>query len=117
MAGQPGLFDSEDRLRTWSATGDLLEGLARVVDFELFCGDLETTLSRSDRTKGGRPPYDAVLMFMCGHRVIAAVGAWVADSASSPARAPGGLHHRRLFDDSLCPFGGVAKTDLDLRRQ
>jgi transposase, IS5 family len=60
MAGQPGLFDGEDRLKALSAAGDPVE---RVADFELFRGDLETALSRSDRAKGGRPPYDAVLMF------------------------------------------------------
>jgi len=31
--------------------------------FEAFRDDLEAALSRSDRAKGGRPPYDAVLMF------------------------------------------------------
>jgi transposase, IS5 family len=63
VARQPGLFDGEDRLKALSAAGDPLERLARVVDFALFRGDLETALARSDRTKGGRPPYDAVLMF------------------------------------------------------
>jgi hypothetical protein len=33
------------------------------VDFELFRGELEAALDRSDRAKGGRPPYDPVLMF------------------------------------------------------
>jgi hypothetical protein len=28
----------------------------KVVDFELFRGELEAALSRSDRAKGGRPP-------------------------------------------------------------
>jgi transposase, IS5 family len=51
MARQPGLFDGEDRLKALSAAGDPLERLARVVDFEVFRGDLETALSRSDRTK------------------------------------------------------------------
>jgi transposase, IS5 family len=46
-----------------SAAGDPLERLARVIDFEVFRSDLEAALSRSDRAKGGRPPYDAVLMF------------------------------------------------------
>ena len=43
--------------------GDPLERLAQVVDFEVFRGDPEAVLSRSDRTKGGRPPYDVVLIF------------------------------------------------------
>jgi IS5 family transposase len=34
-----------------------------VVDFELFRGELEAALDRSDRARGGRPPYDPVLMF------------------------------------------------------
>ena len=63
MAGQPGFFDGEERLRALSAAGDPLERLAAVVDFEVFRGDLERALGRADRSKGGRPPYDAVLMF------------------------------------------------------
>jgi transposase, IS5 family len=34
-----------------------------VVDFEVFRTDLEMVLARSDRSKGGRPPYDPALMF------------------------------------------------------
>src|SRR5271154_3278848 len=63
MAGQAGFFDSDERLKALSAAGDPLERLARVVDFEVFRADLEATLARSDRAKGGRPPYDAVVMF------------------------------------------------------
>jgi transposase, IS5 family len=63
MAGQPGFFDSEERLKALSAAGDPLERLAAVVDFEVFRNDLEVALARSDRAKGGRPPYDAVVMF------------------------------------------------------
>ena len=63
MAGQPGFFDGDERLKAFSAAGDPLERLARMIDFEVFRGDLEAVLSRSDRSKGGRPPYDAVLMF------------------------------------------------------
>src|SRR5215468_8200729 len=63
LAGQPGFFDRDERLKALSAAGDPLERLAQVVDFEVFRSDLEAALSRSDRTKGGRPPYDAVLMF------------------------------------------------------
>jgi IS5 family transposase len=63
MAGQRGFFDTDDRLRWLSAAGDPLERLAAVVDFELFRPELDAALGRSDRAKGGRPPYDAVLMF------------------------------------------------------
>lgn len=63
MAGQPGFFDNDKHLKALSAAGDPLERLAKVVDFEVFRGDLQRALSRSDRSKGGRPPYDPVLMF------------------------------------------------------
>jgi transposase, IS5 family len=45
------------------SAGDPLQRLAAVVDSEVFRAELETTLARSDRAKGGRPPYDSVLMF------------------------------------------------------
>ena len=63
MAGQPGFFDVEDRLKQLSAKGDALERLSAVVDFELFRADLERAVVRSDRSRGGRPPFDHVLMF------------------------------------------------------
>ena len=63
MAGQPGFFDLDERLRQLSSGGDPLERLSAVVDFELFRKPLAKALKRSDRAKGGRPPYDAVLMF------------------------------------------------------
>jgi IS5 family transposase len=63
MGVQPGFFDLDERHGMLSAAGDPLERLAAVVDFGLFRDDLEAALERSDRSKGGRPPYDAVLMF------------------------------------------------------
>lgn len=64
MAGRaPGFFDIDERLADLSAKGDDLERLAGVVDFELFRAALEAAVSRGDRSKGGRPPFDAVLMF------------------------------------------------------
>jgi hypothetical protein len=53
MAGQGGLFDAEERLRWLSASGDPLERLRAVVEFE-------ATLLGADRSRGGRSPYDAV---------------------------------------------------------
>lgn len=62
-AGIPGLFDLDERLAELSAKGDDLERLNAVVDFEMFRAALEATVPRADRSKGGRPPFDAVLMF------------------------------------------------------
>jgi len=63
MAGQPGFFDLSDRYEALSAAGDPLGRLAGVVDFEVFRGPLIAAPRRSVRGKGGRPPFDPVLMF------------------------------------------------------
>jgi transposase len=63
MAGQPGFFDVDERYAALSAAGDPLERLSAAVDFEIFRPVLDAALVRSDRSRGGRPPYDAVLMF------------------------------------------------------
>ena len=63
MSGQRGFFDIDERYAALSAAGDPLQRLASVVDFEVFRPVLDSALARSDRSKGGRPPYDAVLMF------------------------------------------------------
>jgi transposase, IS5 family len=63
MGRQPGFFDLEERLAALSAKGDGLERLSNVVDFELFRPELEHAVPRADRSQGGRPPFDHVLMF------------------------------------------------------
>jgi len=63
MAGQPCFFDLSNRYEALSAAGDPLERLAAVVDFDVFRGPLVAALRRSPRGKGGRPPFDPVLMF------------------------------------------------------
>lgn len=63
MAGQPGFFDLSNRYEALSAAGDPLERLSGVVDFEVLRGPLIAALRRSVRGKGGRPPFDPVMMF------------------------------------------------------
>ena len=63
MRGQPGFFDFDDRLKLLSDLGDQLESFRSAVDFELFRLELNAALSYADRTEGGRPPFDPVLMF------------------------------------------------------
>lgn len=63
MAVQPGFFDLDERYAALSAAGDPLERLSALVDFAVFRPGLQRALRRSDRGKGGRPPYDPVLMF------------------------------------------------------
>lgn len=63
MTGQAGFFDLSDRYEALSAAGDPLERLGAVVDFGLFRMPLTVALRRGPRAKGGRPPFDPVLMF------------------------------------------------------
>src|SRR5215468_4701709 len=63
MRGQPGFFDVDDRLKRLSDLGDQLETFRSAVDFEVFRPELNAALSYTDRTEGGRPPFDPVLMF------------------------------------------------------
>ncbi len=63
MRGQAGFFDIDERLKDLSAKGDDLERLKGLIDFEMFRPALRQAVLRSDRSKGGRPPFDHVLMF------------------------------------------------------
>ena len=63
MAGLPGLFDVDERLKRLSDLGDQLLAFAEAVDFEIFRADLDKALGYSDGAQGGRPPFDPVLMF------------------------------------------------------
>ena len=70
MAGQPGLVALDERHRAVSAVGGVPEQLARTVDWAfrrlwlaLFRPEFEAAPRRSDRGRGGRSPYDVVLMF------------------------------------------------------
>ena len=63
MRDQPGFFDIDDRLKRLSDLGDQLEAFRVVVDFETFRPDLNAALSYANGSQGGRPPFDAVMMF------------------------------------------------------
>lgn len=64
MSKSRGLFDEQIRLEKLSRKQDPLEKLSSHIDFEYFREPLEKALvSSSDRSKGGRPAYDVVLMF------------------------------------------------------
>lgn len=58
-----GFFDQDIRLSKLSKLGDPLERLKAGVDFELFRAELEGCLIQTAKGKGGRPPYDYLLMF------------------------------------------------------
>ena len=63
MRGQAGFWDIDERYKRLSANGDPLEKLDAVVPWDVFRKPLAKALKRSDGAKGGRPPFDPVLMF------------------------------------------------------
>jgi len=63
MRLQAGFWDIDERYVRLSEAGDPLEKLNAVVPWEVFRKPLAKALKRSDGAWGGRPPYDAVLMF------------------------------------------------------
>jgi len=59
-----GLFDEQVRLEKLSKKQDPLERLSAHIDFEFFRRPLEQFFDKGgDKSKGGRPAYDYVLMF------------------------------------------------------
>jgi IS5 family transposase len=64
MSKARGLFDEQVRLEKLSKKQDPLERLGAHIDFEFFRKPLEQFFDKDvDRSKGGRPAYDYVLMF------------------------------------------------------
>ncbi|EMF82324.1 transposase PF05598 domain protein [Leptospira weilii serovar Topaz str. LT2116] len=56
------LFELQNRIEKIESLGDPLKKLQELIDFENYREELES-MNRSGTEKGGRPPYDAVLMF------------------------------------------------------
>ena len=57
------LFDKPNRLAKISKLGDMLEKLNNIVDWLIFLPILERAIPRKPQPKGGRPPFDTLLMF------------------------------------------------------
>lgn len=60
---QKGFFDEADRKEYISKLGDPLEGLKKIINFEMFREVLNDACRKEDTGKGGRPAYDVILMF------------------------------------------------------
>lgn len=103
---QPGLFDMKNRLESLSRFGDPLEKLKEVVDFEGFRSDLETGLGFSDRSKGGRPPYDAVLIF----QILVLQTLYNLSDDQAEFQIKDRLSFMRFLDLELCQSVPDAKT-------
>ena len=62
MNKQMHLFGTETQLERLSKLGDPLLKINELIDWEMFRSHIENAI-RKDMSKGGRPPYDAILMF------------------------------------------------------
>jgi IS5 family transposase len=58
-----GFFDQDFRLSKLDKLGDPLQKLAQGIDFEIFRDLLEKNIIKMAKGKGGRRPYDYVMMF------------------------------------------------------
>jgi len=57
------LFGVETQLKKLTKMGDQLEAMKEKIDWELFREKIEKAIRKADYSKGGRPPWDVVLMF------------------------------------------------------
>ena len=103
---QPGLFDMENRLESLSKFGDPLEKLKEIVDFEVFRSEIEEGLDFSDRAKGSRPPYDAILVF----KILILQTLYSLSDDQTEYQIKDRLNFMRFLDLALCQKVPDAKT-------
>ena len=60
---QPGLFDQQDRMQKLNLLKDPLVAIGETIDFEQFRKVLEEATLQASYAKGGRPPFDRVMLF------------------------------------------------------
>ena len=60
---QRGLFDEQDRMNKLNSLQDPLVSIGESIDFEQFRLTLETATLQDSYAKGGRPPFDRVMLF------------------------------------------------------
>lgn len=90
MRGQVGFWDIDERYVRLSEAGDPLEKLNALVQWEIFRNPLAKALKRSDGAKGGRPPYDPVMMFKI--TVLQALSGLVGRPGRVPDPGPAVIH-------------------------
>lgn len=60
---QAGLFDHQDRMNKLKSLKDPLISIGQTIDFESFRPILESATLQEAQGKGGRPPFDRVMLF------------------------------------------------------
>ena len=61
--GQMFLFGSQIQLDRLEKMGDQLIEINKIINSEIFRKPLESALRKTDYKKGGRPPWDVIIMF------------------------------------------------------
>jgi hypothetical protein len=59
----PGLFDDHFLMDKLTKLGDPLQRLNKYIDWEVFRGSLDGAFETEPKGKGGRPPFDKLMMF------------------------------------------------------
>ena len=60
---QSGLFDKQERMTKLNLLRDPLVSIGQSINFEAFRGILEEATTQESQGKGGRPPFDRVMLF------------------------------------------------------
>jgi len=67
--GQLHLFGTKTQIEKLSKLGDPLTKANQLIDWEIFRKPIEDAI-RKDPSKGGRPPYDVILMYGIGTKLF-----------------------------------------------
>jgi len=59
---QPGFFDHQERVQKLDRLKDPLVSIGESIDFEAFRPVLESATLQKDYSRGGRPPFDRVML-------------------------------------------------------
>lgn len=84
-----------------------------MVDFEIFRSGLERGLDFSDRSKGGRPPYDAVLVF----KILILQSLYSLSDDQAEFQIKDRLSFMRFLGLELCQSAPDAPPEDDKRRK
>jgi hypothetical protein len=57
------IYGAERQLEKLTKMGDQLVGMKEKIKWELFREMIEKAVRKPDYKKGGRPPYDVIMMF------------------------------------------------------
>jgi hypothetical protein len=63
MGKQMMMYGADTQLERLTKLGDPLEKINAAIDWEIFRAPIRRRVRKADYSKGGRPPYDEIMMF------------------------------------------------------